>query len=34
MKYEEYIKFLNSVYKLAKPKPRQNPPMVIREIKL
>gem|GEM_PF-3177206 len=34
MKYENYIKFLNSVFKLAKPKPRENPPMSTKEIKL
>lgn len=34
MKYQDYIDFLNSVFRLVKPKPKQNPPMTIKEIKL
>lgn len=34
MSYQDYIRFLNSVLKLAKPKPRENPPVNVREIKL
>jgi hypothetical protein len=34
MKYDEYIKFLNSVFKLAKIKPSLRPPMKTKQIKL